>query len=503
MYVSEGKTAQVSFVLAIAVLFLVGVAHFPMKTFAQFGGDKIAPELSGVTIIEITEDSATVIWKTDEESDSLVNYGLLDNYGFVRDPTPDRTEHTIILDKLDTSTTYHFRVVSTDEDGNQAISGDFKFTTEGLQDIEGLGEIETREEQAIVEQIIEKILQTVSQEAVEVVLEQLQARIEAVTDDLTIVGPPEVTVFTRRAIVQWDTDRGASSCVNFVEESNYNVISGDPYFFQHCSFDQNVTEHQVELIGLDPFTTYHFQVESTDELDFTGVSRDYTFTTKAEIPTIQNLHILKVEETAATLAWNTTIPAKALVEFEDLQTGEKRSIGNASFITDHTMRLPDLTLGTQYRAIVIAENAGGDRVFSDPLTFITVRDIEPPIISNVTNESTLFPGDEVRIQTIVTWQSDEPSICEFIYREGLAPGAESTVIPADDLENYLEKHVKVIVEFNPATVYKFWLECVDSAQNKARTEDFVLFTPTKEKSIIDIIIENFEATFGWVKNLGF
>ena len=63
-------------------------------------------------------------------------------------------------------------------------------------------------------------------------------------------------------------------------------------------------------------------------------------------------------------------------------------------------------------------------------------------------------------------------------------------------------HVRVVTEFLPSTVYKFWVSCEDRSGNDVRTEDFVLFTPEKEKSIIDIILENFEGTFGWVKNIG-
>jgi hypothetical protein len=64
------------------------------------------------------------------------------------------------------------------------------------------------------------------------------------------------------------------------------------------------------------------------------------------------------------------------------------------------------------------------------------------------------------------------------------------------------EHVRVVTEFLPSTVYKFWVECDDRSDNSERSEDFVLFTPEKEKSIIDIILENFEGTFGWVKNIG-
>jgi hypothetical protein len=52
------------------------------------------------------------------------------------------------------------------------------------------------------------------------------------------------------------------------------------------------------------------------------------------------------------------------------------------------------------------------------------------------------------------------------------------------------------------TVYQFWVECKDVSGNKSKSENFVLFTPNKEKSIIDIILENFQGTFGWVNNIG-
>ncbi len=149
---------------------------------------------------------------------------------------------------------------------------------------------------------------------------------------------------------------------------------------------------------------------------------------------------------------------------------------------------------------MIAENSGGDRVRSQPIQFITVRDIAPPFISNVTNESTIFPGGESRIQTIIEWITDEPAHCALTYQEGIAGGVEPTVIDSEE-SGYVMQHVQVIVEFAPATVYQFWLDCADGAGNEVKSDNFVLFTPIQEKSIIDIIIENFESTFGWVKNI--
>jgi hypothetical protein len=165
------------------------------------------------------------------------------------------------------------------------------------------------------------------------------------------------------------------------------------------------------------------------------------------------------------------------------------------------MRLADLTLGTRYVAFVTAENSGGDRVRSRPIQFITVRDTAPPFISNVTNESTLFPGSESRIQTIVEWNTDEPASCLMTYQEGVAGGTDQVTTEKESVQ-YNTNHVEVIVDFAPATVYQFFLDCTDEAGNSVQSENFVLFTPIQEKNIIDLIIENFEATFGWVQNIG-
>jgi hypothetical protein len=189
------------------------------------------------------------------------------------------------------------------------------------------------------------------------------------------------------------------------------------------------------------------------------------------------------------------------VEYQNLTNGEQNSKGRPTLAANHQMEIDGLTLGARYVAFVIAENAGGDRVKSSPITFITAKDTEPPIISNVTNESTLFPGSEARIQTIIEWLTDEPALCQLSYREGIQAGTEPIILETED-QSYTERHVEVIIDFAPATVYKFSLICADDAGNSIESEDFVLFTPVKEKNIIDIIIENFEGTFGWVKNIG-
>ncbi len=481
--------------------------------FVHAADDTIPPNVSGVEIVKNSDTSVTITWSTDEDADSLVNYGLQPDYGIVRIPVPDRTAHEITLDNLEPGRVYYFRVVSADEEGNQGISADYKFqtgdvtssgtgTSNGTSPTQGSGQGagagDSSETTATPQEIIEAIQEIKDVTQLREILETTMEAIQGITSDLTIVGPPTVIPETTTALVEWVTDRDADSTVLFSPTSQY---VGGQYVYSQSSTDGLVIEHRVQLIGLEPFTEYHFKVQSTDSVGVTGESRDFTFKTKASLPTIQNLRVLKVEENAATLAWDTPVPAKALVEYQDLTTGGQNSKGRPTLATTHQMRIDGLTLGTRYVAFAVAENAGGDRVKSQPITFVTVRDTAPPIISNVKNESTLFPGSEARIQSIVEWKTDEPAFCTMTYREGVAGGVDPIAIESETV-SYTDRHVEVITDFAPATVYQFWLNCADEAGNEVQSENFVLFTPIQEKNIIDLILENFQSTFGWVKNIG-
>lgn len=475
---------------------------------SALGADVTPPNITNVQITNVADNEATITWDTDEDSDSTVNYGLHEDYGIVRVPVADKKQHSITLKDLEPGRTYYFRVVSSDSIGNQGISANYKVVTDGSPqsgadagqgnaDGQGEGKSDSSSEAQTTQEIIAQVQQITSPEKLQEIVNETVKAIQGITEDLTIVGPPTVIPETTTATIQWTTDRAASSEVIFSPSDSF---AEGQYQFSQQSTDGDTTDHEVKLIGLDPYTEYHFKVRSKDSYNITGESRDYTFRTKASLPDIRNLRIVKVEEDSATLAWDTTVPAKALVEYQDMTTGAKNSVGRPTLASTNQLRIPNLTLGTRYVAFVTAENAGGDRVKSQPITFVTVKDTAPPIISNVTNESTLFPGGESRIQTIIEWLTDEPAHCKLTYREGIAGGVDPTVLDSKDT-GYSAEHVEVVVDFAPATVYQFWLECADESGNSVKSENYVLFTPIQERSIIDIIIENFEATFGWIKNI--
>ena len=69
-------------------------------------------------------------WTTNEASNTQVDYGTTTSYGTSSTLNSSLvTSHSVGLTGLAASTTYHYRVRSSDAAGNLALSSDFTFTT--------------------------------------------------------------------------------------------------------------------------------------------------------------------------------------------------------------------------------------------------------------------------------------------------------------------------------------------------------------------------------------
>ena len=482
------QTVSLAMCLAVTVL-----SMSPMLALADN-----PPQIVGVKVASSTNHAAIITWNTDKPADSIVSFGKQPHYGIMREPTADKLIHSITLDDLDASTIYHFRVASTDSLGNQAVSGDFVFTTGGFQDIQDINSVVSKDQQALVGQAKDIISKVTDPNALKLIQQQVSEQAQDLLRAPEVIGAPRaIDITSTGAKIIWATSRDSNSVVHYEREGRFD---GATYSYSAAQLDDATKSHEVTLSGLAPASVYHFKVFSEDQFGLSGESGDTTFTTKSPVPTIEDVQIIKIEADSATFAWSTDIPAAGAVVYTNTITGEVRSEGSPEFLTEQTVRLTDLTLGATYLAVVKAENEQGEAMESEPITFKTVRDVSPPLISRVNNESTLYPGAETRIQTIVTWATDESSFCRLYYSQGLGGAKDATAL-AEETEPAVD-HVRVVTEFLPATVYKFWVSCKDRSDNEARSEDFVLFTPEKEKSIIDIILENFQSTFGWIKNIG-
>lgn len=92
--------------------------------------DATAPAIMNAAVQDITANSATVTWTTDEPATSQVEFGQTSAYGV--NTTKNETlltNHQQVILGLSEGTTYHFRIKSIDGSGNTAASGDASFST--------------------------------------------------------------------------------------------------------------------------------------------------------------------------------------------------------------------------------------------------------------------------------------------------------------------------------------------------------------------------------------
>jgi len=458
---------------------LVWYGAFFSLAFLALAPYVFATVVSNVEISNVGQDTASISWNTDTNSDSTVNYGLDSSFGVVRDSAMGKT-HMLSIEGLEPATTYYFRVVSADADGNINSTAGFQFVTKGTPD---------------VKKVIKEIKE-LPPEDLKLVLQQPEVKPPAV------IGLPNVVPNEGGATITWSTDRDTDSQVFLEPDSSYRASAKNPYSLEQGNPKEMAQKHVVNVIGLDPATVYHFIVSSTDASNLTGVSADDTFQTKATLPIIQNIKVTRVQENSATVSWSTPVPAKGIVSYTNLRTKAVKSAGSPIFASNQSINLTGLEFGTRYTAIISATNKAGDNFDSKPFSFLTVRDVVPPVISKVNNESTLFAGDEPKVQTIISWNTDEQASCQVFYTQGLVHDAATAADSLPKETDPLTNHTQVVVGFVAGTVYKFWLVCDDVAGNEAQSDDYVLITPIKEKNIIDIILENFQGTFGWVNKIG-
>jgi M6 family metalloprotease-like protein/PGF-pre-PGF domain-containing protein len=91
--------------------------------------DNTLPTVLYSTVLSVTNSSAILTWYTDENTTGIVEYGLNTSYGTTAANSTESDYHTIFLSDLNESTTYHYRINSTDLAGNNVTSMDYTFTT--------------------------------------------------------------------------------------------------------------------------------------------------------------------------------------------------------------------------------------------------------------------------------------------------------------------------------------------------------------------------------------
>jgi hypothetical protein len=312
-----------------------------------------APGISDVQISEIRLTSAIISWKTTSSSTSKILYGKTTAYGATYSDTSSSqtTTHTVKLDNLSDSTTYHLKIQGTDIDGNALQSDDYVFTTLTFPKLFNLKVAQVPNTPTSTVNVTfdsnvpTSSLVTVSgkggKDVAKYDLETLHAiKVTGLLDNtaytFTVKGrdqygnealsisesyktdfdtrPPLITDITvetsiigygvdakGQIVVSWTTDEPSASQIEYGAG-----VTGD--YSSKTQEDTSLTINHVVIISdLKPSSPYHFRVVSADGSGNTGKSADNSVLTEQASESVIDLIIKSLQ---SSIGWIFNVFAK-------------------------------------------------------------------------------------------------------------------------------------------------------------------------------------------------
>lgn len=404
-----------------------------------------APTLTASPSASVKTKSAIVSWSTDRTSSSFVKYGKSSgDYGDEVGSSDHVAAHTITLSGLDPGTSYYYKVLWSDEDGNTGESSEQTLTTEPAPFVSGV--------------------------------------------EIT-----NISLYT--AYVTFTVANASSVLVNYGETTSYGGS-------ETISTSKSETEHTVLLQDLTEGTEYHLQIVAEDEEGNVFAGDDYTFET-LPVPEIETFKIQQVAGLpTATLRviWTTNTPVSSIVTYYPTSNPELAQDSLALQLTlSHEAILKDLRDDTQYTILIKGKDAAGNEASAPSQTVKTAVDFRPPEILDLDVESTIVGvGQDAKAQVIVSWNTDEPSTTQVEYAEGT--GTTYNLSTQEDT-NLTTNHTVTITGLTPAKIYHLQAISKDKSNNEGRSFDTVVVTPKSTKAALNIVIDNLSKTFGFLKGL--
>ncbi len=329
--------------------------------------DTTKPKIEKVVTTDVTDSSAMVTWTLDEPATGQVRFGTTKQYGTFteRESSFDYKTHVQKLSGLEPGTTYHYRVVSKDRAGNRIMSADQTFVTAGVAEIERPAPpaeptpeptakptaepapetpVEPTPEptakptaepapETPVEPTPEPTAKPTAEPAPETPVEPTpeptakpsphrdpgradrhsprpsptpETPAEPTPEPVDTTPPTVLSVGVRdvsqtSAVVTWSLDEFATGQVVYGPTADLGMRTT-----KEESFDYKT--HTQSIRGLEPGTTYYFQVVSVDAAGNRVIDRGHTLTTVAPAPTAPPTAAPTAPPTAAPTAPPTAAP---------------------------------------------------------------------------------------------------------------------------------------------------------------------------------------------------
>lgn len=443
--------------------------------------DTTPPKISKMEIADIGAFSAKVLVDTDETTVAFANFGENAGYGRTNGDSDYKKSHEITLSGLKMGTEYSVQAKVLDADGNSTRSENKIFKTPYIaEQLDDLVKFENAEQlQEKLENIIESMMPSL---------------VPPYISDIKISDVSESS-----ANVTWGTNVPAYSTVSYVPEKDFDEEKENPYPLGVTETETKSKDHKISLSGLSPSTTYHFQVSSFALPGVIRKSSDAIFITKSSK---LKAEVAKLGNTEVEIRWVTPFETTSYLEYKDLSSGKISRTGDSVSVKNHSILLENLTADTPYEIRAFGYDGKNSISEADLLKIRTKKDTQAPVISSIKIDNALVPGRSDRLQTVISWKTDEPASSVVHFEEGVSTLKDAALAnSAGQKSEFSTEHIVIITSLKASTVYRIQISSADEAKNEAKTPVRTILTPNSAESVLDVIIRNLEDSFGFLKKL--
>lgn len=226
---------------------------------------------------------------------------------------------------------------------------------------------------------------------------------------LILSGPAIVDISDTTAFVLWTTDETATSGITYNDGNAYRVIENDIL----------VTEHNSQITGLLPNTTYSMRVSSKDAAgNGPTLSEAVQFTTKASPDTNPPLIIGRplvqdISNKSALISWQTDESSSTRVLVGTTANTLDRIETSVDFLTHHQLTLTGLNANTTYYFSAQSADLAGNTTSSNILSFTTSPQSQPTRLEIITGPIVeRLTGNTMTLSWKTNLNADTRLICE-------------------------------------------------------------------------------------------
>jgi len=201
---------------------------------------------------------------------------------------------------------------------------------------------------------------------------------------------------------------------------------------------------------------------------------------------------------SVTIAWDTNVDTETIINWgKTTGYGEKKGKSGVSKV--HELVIDNLEDNQEYHYQILASDDAGNEVADSDKIVRTPLDTEGPKITNVKIDVLPMGESDAKASIIVSWQTNKPATTLVEYGEGVIGGTYDKNSVEDT--SLSTSHTVIIKELTPSSSYHYRLVSADKRANRTISQDYTFVTPSKEKSILQLILKSLEETFAWTKNL--